>query len=287
MIPINSVWQQYFESHHEGLGTTYERFVLQQYFNAIRKRYSIQSVLEVPSFGMTGISGINSLWWAYKGSHVTILDNNKERISFIKKIWKEIPLPVDVMFQSYNCTSLPFDDNSFEMGWNFAALWFVPNLDKFLRELTRVSRKVIFICIPNRSNVFYLLRKLSDKNSKSLYEENINPSKIKKIMLKYNWQINEKGYLDIPPWPDIAMKKEDLLKKIGLKQLAKKIKTGDENHICILDYFSGKKKSMGKEILKYSFLENSPGVFQRIWAHHQYFIFTPNPDKLEMRSTKF
>lgn len=287
MIPINSIWKQYFKNHHEGLGTTYERFILHNYFKRIKSKYSIQSVLEVPSFGMTGVSGINSMWWALEDTHVTVVDHSQERIDLIENVWRELSLSADYIHNSNDYERLLFKDNSFDMGWNFAALWFVPNLDKFLRELTRVSRKVIFICIPNRSNVFYLLRKLSDKNSKSLYEENINPAKIRKIMLKYNWQINEKGYLDIPPWPDIAMKKEDLLKKIGLKRLSKKIKTGDENHICILDYFSGKKKSMGKEILKYSFLENSPGVFQRIWAHHQYFIFTPNPDKLEIRSTKF
>jgi len=275
MVPINSMWKHYFKNHHEGLGTTYERFILHNYFKNLKSNYSVQSVLEAPSFGMTGVSGINSMWWAIEDTHVTIVDHSRERIDLIENVWRELSLSADCIYNSNDYNKHPFEDNSFDMGWNFAALWFVPNLDKFLKELTRVSRKVIFICIPNRSNVFYLLRKLSDKNSNSLYEENINPVKIRKIMLKYNWQINEIGYLDIPPWPDIAMKKEDLLKKVGLKQLAKKIKTGDENHICILDYFSGKNNNMDKEILKYAFLENSPRIFQRIWAHHQYFIFTP------------
>ncbi|MBA7519516.1 hypothetical protein ES705_11595 [subsurface metagenome] len=286
MLPITSVWKQYFKNHHEGLGTTYERFVLHNYFKKIKSKYSVQSVLEVPSFGMTGVSGINSMWWALEATHVTVVDHSRERIDLIEKVWRELSLSADFIYNLNDYKRLPFEDSSFDMGWNFAALWFIPNLNVFLKELTRVSRKVIFICIPNRSNLFHLLRILSNKKSDNLYEENINPAKIKKIMLKYNWQINEKGYLDIPPWPDIAMKKEDLLKKIGLKQLANKMKTGDENHICILDYFSGKKKNMDKEILKYAFLENSPGVFQRIWAHHQYFIFTPIPDKPEIRSTK-
>lgn len=276
MISINSIWKQYFKNHHEGLGTTYERFILHNYFKNIKNKYSVQSVLEVPSFGMTGVSGINSMWWALEDTHVTIVDHSQERIDLINNVWRELSLSADFIYNSNDYKRLPFEDNSFDMGWNFAALWFVPNLDEFLKELARVSTKLIFICVPNRLNVFHVLRLAFEKKSDTkLNPSNINPLKIKSIMLNLKWKVEEQGFLDIPPWPDIAMKKEDLLKKIGLKQLAKKIKTGGENHICILDYFSGKKKNMDKEILKYSFLENSPWFFQRIWAHHQYFIFTP------------
>jgi hypothetical protein len=57
--PIDNNWKQYFEDFDEGLGTTYERFILHRYFEKIQSTCSIESVLEVPSFGMTGISGIN------------------------------------------------------------------------------------------------------------------------------------------------------------------------------------------------------------------------------------
>ncbi len=57
-------WKYYFETLHEGLGTTYERFVLHGYFNRIQDQYGVKTVLEAPVFGMTGISGINSVWWA-------------------------------------------------------------------------------------------------------------------------------------------------------------------------------------------------------------------------------
>ena len=275
MTFISSSWKQYFKNHHEGLGTTYERFILHRYFETIRNRYSIRSVIETPSFGMTGISGINSLWWAYKGCHVTILDDDKDRIDLIKEVWQEIPLPVDVIFQSYDYTSLPFEDNSFDMGWNFAAIGFVPNLNEFFKELTRISKRVIFICIPNRLNIFYRLRSMYQKKSDTIHEEHINPAKIKRIMSKLKWKIIEQGFLDVPPWPDIAMNKEDLLQKIGLRQLAKRLKNREGGGICILDYFSGKKKGMEREILKYAILENTQSFFKRYWAHHQYFVFLP------------
>jgi len=275
MISITSAWQQYFENHHEGFGTTYERFILHQYFEKIKKEYSIQNVLEVPSFGMTGVSGINSMWWGYKGVHVTIIDNDKERIDLIKKVWQELSFDANVIYQPNGYTSLPFESHSFDLSWNFAALWFVSNLEIFLKELTRVTQKVIFICVPNRSNLLHLFRLIFQNNSDiSLHTNNVNPEKIKKIMLKLKWQVEEEGYLDIPPWPDIAMNKEDLLQKIGLKSLANRLKNRKRNYVCILDYFSGKRKNMDKEILRYAFLEHSPRIFKRFWAHHQYLIFT-------------
>ena len=89
MLPINSIWKRYFTNHNEGLGTTYERFVLQQYFERIRNKFSIKRVLEAPCFGMTGISGINSMWWAIEGCSVTIADHGRERIDLIKKVCRK------------------------------------------------------------------------------------------------------------------------------------------------------------------------------------------------------
>jgi hypothetical protein len=276
MTSIFSRWRQYFRNPSEGLGTTYERFILHEHFKKIKNRYAIRSILEAPSFGMTGISGINSVWWAYDGIQTTIIDHNRERIELIKKIWRELSLKANFIYQSNCYTYLPFKAHSFDMGWNFSALWLVPKLEMFLEELARVTKKVIFICIPNRSNVFHLLRLIFRNNPHvGPHTNSVNPKNIKKIMLKFGWQVEEDGYLDVPPWPDIAMKKEDLLYEIGLKRLADRLRNRKGNYVCILDYFSSKKKNMDREILKYGFLEHSPRIFKIFWAHHRYFIFTP------------
>lgn len=275
MLFINSIWKQYFENHHEGLGTTYERFILHRYFELIKDKYSIKSVLEAPSFGMTGVSGINSIWWAYKGIDLTILDNNEERVDLIKNVWNETSFSSKVIFHPNDSVKLPFRDDSFDMTWNFAALIFLENPEQFLKEISRVTEKVIFICIPNRSNIFNIMRRIFRKKIDHENANNINIAKIKKILLDNKWMVVENGFMDIPPWPDIAMKKEDLLQRIGMKRLAEKLKNDEENYLCILDYFNGEKKEMDMEILKYSYLENSPLFFKKFWAHHQYLIFVP------------
>jgi len=271
-------WKDYFINSDlgEGFGTTYERFILHQYFARLKNKYNVESVLEAPSYGMTGISGINSMWWAHNDLPVTVTDDNQRRINLIKRVWQEISFVADFVCLPYDNLHLPFSDKSFDMSWNFAALWFVPNLEKFFKELVHVTRKVIFICIPNTLNIFYRLRLALQGNSQDLYIDNFNPAKIQKTMLNLNWHQEEHGYFDIPPWPDIAMKKEDLLRKFGLTHLATKMDANQENSISILDYFSGKNRSMEKQILRYAFLENGPQLLQIFWAHHQYFIFVPS-----------
>ena len=268
MINIHSTWRNYFTHRNEGLGTTYERFILHRYFERIRNRFSIESLLEVPSFGMTGISGINSLWWAMQGAKVTAIDNDRERIDLVEKVWRELSLSADIYFDQGEFTTLPFLNDSFDLAWNFAAVGSVPNLREFLAELSRVSRKAIFLCIPNKTNIFRLLFPNSSKNT--------NIERIKKIMFKLGWLVEECGYLDVPPWPDIAMSKEDLLQSVGMVHLAKKLRGNLNSQICILDHFSKKNGGMRGEILNYSYLEDSPKMFQKIWAHHQYLVFKPH-----------
>lgn len=273
MTFITENWRRYFDEQDEGLGTTYERFILHRYFEKLRQEYVIQSVLETPSFGMTGVSGINSLWWASQRIDVTVIDNVEERLRLVEKVWEEVSLKANFVLIKDGHRSLPFMDRSFDMSWNFASLWLVPDLNIYLRELARVTKRVIFICVPNTANIssFISTSLLGDNrganNSKRTAE-------LQSIITNLGWDLQDHGYFDVPPWPDIAMKKEDLLRKIGLTRIAHSLENRKQVPLCILDYFSGRNPRMEADILKYSFLENGPSLLKRFWAHHQYYVFT-------------
>jgi len=277
MDPICWNWKRYFETRHEGLGTTYERFILHDYFRKIKDSFGVRTVLEAPSFGMTGISGINSMWWAIAGCKVTIVDHNRERLSLIKEVWQDLSTGTRLVYDTGEYASLPFSDQEFDVGWNFAVMNPPLKLEGLLGELARVTRKVVFVCLPNRFNPFSLVRKVMQKKTDLLQPGGISSGTIEKIMIESGWQVREKGYFDTPPWPDIAMPKEDLFRKMGLTRYAKRLeeKITEENRICILDYYSGRKKEIKDKILRYAFLENCPKMFKGIWSHHQYYIFTP------------
>jgi SAM-dependent methyltransferase len=198
-----------------------------------------------------------------------------ERISLIAEVWRKQSLTVNLVHAA-DYGVLPFEDDAFDLSWNFASLWFVDDLDVFMDELTRVTRHAIFVCVPNRFGLGYLSRSLFSKTpSEGLQVRNIHPRTIKKTMAERGWTVFKEGLFDVPPWPDIAMKKEDLLRDIGLKWVAKRLAARPGEGMCILDYYSGKNKGMEQDILKYAFLENSPWLVKRFWAHHWYAIFTP------------
>jgi hypothetical protein len=157
------------------------------------------------------------------------------------------------------------------MSWNFAGLGFVPNLEEFLGEMARVTHKVIFICIPNRLSFGYRMQNFSNAG---WIKENMETGRILTIMNGLEWRVQESGYLDTPPWPDIGMKKEDLLRKLGCKELVSSLEQRRGRPVCILDYHKGLNPNMEKEFLKFSFLENLPNWLKRFWAHHRYFVFT-------------
>lgn len=272
-ITINNCWEEYFRKPSEGLGTTYERFILHDYFGRLKARYAVNSILEAPSFGMTGVSGINSLWWAQQRAKVTVVDQSCVRLESIQKVWTATGLAADFVFQSPDSAILPFADGSFDIAWNFAALWHVKNGETYLAELSRVAKKALFLCVPNQQNICWVLR----PHDSAEYElQNINMEWIVSRLAPLGWRLLKTGFFDVPPWPDIAMKKENMLKMVGLGGLAKSMESSDAAGLCILDYFSGRAPSMEKDILKYGLLERSPNWLKKRWAHHRFLLFEQN-----------
>ncbi|MDY6914690.1 MAG: methyltransferase domain-containing protein [Candidatus Cloacimonadota bacterium] len=272
-IPIINNWKKYFSNPDEGLGSSYERIILNRKLRQIYKEYRITNALEAPIFGFTGITGINSVELAKNGCKITLLDHDEERGQLARYIWKLIGFQVAFRVQnSYNF--LDFEDKYFDMSWNFSALWFVEDLNSFLSELSRVTKKVILICVPNRYGLGFLTQKyFSDMNNLTkFYSNNIIPKNFVNILKKNGWNLNESNLIDCPPWPDIGMPKLDFLKKIKLDKLCKT----EHKPVTILDHYQRKDPYFEYKMLKYSWLEKyAPKFLKLFWAHHKYFLFVP------------
>lgn len=276
-IPILNIWRNYFlDNRNEGLGSSYERIVLNIKLTELLKRYNISSALEAPVFGFTGLSGINSMHLAKYDIPVYLIDNHQDRLEMIKQVWDEVKLPAEFIYQRA-FTPLHFPDNSLDFAWNFSAMWFLEDMHTFLREMTRVISKVIMICVPNRSGLGYMTQKLISSTDvrKHLREDFIVPRNIIKSMRKFGWRLREKDYIDCPPWPDIGMAKEEFLKIFGLYMPTSRHKNGPPFH-SIMDYYSGKDTHFKQKMLKYiGFENNAPRALKFFWAHHKFLIFTP------------
>lgn len=269
-------WRKYLTDYNEGLGLVYERFVLNDYLDRIVSQHNIHTVLEAPIFGMAGVSGINSVRLAQRGCAVTLVDDNAERLREIERIWSELDLRATFVHHT-DFARLPFDDNSFDLTWEWAALWYLPNAEALLRELVRVSRKLVFVAMPNRVQIGYLMRKyLLERDFVNYVDEQwVDIQRIKKILRDANVKFIEEGVLDVPPWPDTVMPASQVLQRLGIR--SKKLDaqfTGASWNWSTMDYYLGRRPELKAQIDRYTFLERAPIPWQikAIWAHHRYVL---------------
>jgi hypothetical protein len=274
-LPIIETWRNYFIDYHEGLGSSYERIMLNNLLLKLKRRYKLSSVLEVPVFGFTGITGLNSFVLNNAGCEVCLVDHDIERIKYIDNIIKELKGRIKTQYAATYCT-LPFEDKSFDMSWNFSALWFTEDLPTFLTELARVTAKVLLICVPNREGLGYKWQKAHTDLPEDIifHEEFIDPELIKSTMKGLNWKFIREDYIDCPPWPDIGMSKENFLGSLLKKNPEQPVNPHPSKRVSIVDFYNGEDPGFALRIEKYSFLEKyAPDWFKRYWCHHRWLLF--------------
>lgn len=274
-------WQRYLTDYNEGLGLVYERFVLNDFLRDLCSRYQVTSVLEAPLYGMAGVSGINSVGLAQAGCQVTLVDDNAQRLAGVKRIWGELDLPMTPVALD-NWGALPFADRSFDLAWCWAALWYLPDASQLLAELARVSRRVVFVAMPNNLQVGYWMRKLViDRDFfRTVDERWVNIGLVKRALAALGVRVVEQGVLDVPPWPDTVMPANEVLKRLGIRSSKLESQfTGDNWTWSTMAYYLGQQPDLYERVIQYAWLDHAPLPWQvkAIWAHHRYVVGTVAP----------
>ena len=274
-------WKRYLTDYNEGLGLVYERFVLNDFLLALRAEHNLETVLEAPLFGMAGVSGINSVALARAGANVTLVDDHPERLAAVERIWGELDLPTDPSERRFiyhtDWGQLPFPDNSFDLAWNWAALWYLADPAALLREVVRVSRRVVFVAMPNRAQVGYLLRKyVLERDFVNRVDERwADISRVRRVLEDAGVRIVRQGVLDVPPWPDTVMPASEVLKRLGIK--SEKLEgqfSGDSWQWSTMAYYLGQQPDLRERVMRYAWLDRAaiPWRVKAIWAHHRYVV---------------
>lgn len=271
-------WQHYMTDYNEGLGLVYERFVLNDFLLDLRRRYGVQSVLEAPLFGMAGVSGINSVALAQAGCRVTLVDDNAARLDGVQRIWRELALPVSLV-QVRDWGRLPFADNTFDLTWQWAGLWYLADAQSLLQELARVSRQVVFVAMPNSWQLGYLVRKyLLDREFFAQIGQRegwTNMTVLRRLLHWEGVQIVEEGVLDVPPWPDTVMPASEVLAKLGIRSARLQDQfTGEGWTWSTMAYYLGEQPELRNQVMRYAWLDRAalPWQVKAIWAHHRYLV---------------
>jgi hypothetical protein len=278
------VWKRYLTDYNEGLGLVYERFVLNGFLLALQQEHDIETVLEAPLFGMAGVSGINSVALARAGVRVALVDDHAGRLAAVTRIWDELDLPAQFVHHA-NWRQLPFPDGAFDLAWNWAALWHLSDGTSeradlpahLLRELVRVSRRIIFVAMPNRVQVGYLLRKyvLERDFVEHVDESWADMDRIRRVLEAAGARIVRQGVLDVPPWPDTVMPAAEVLKRLGIKsQKLKDQFSGDAWQWSTMAYYLGEQPELYERVMRYAWLDRAPIPWRikAMWAHHRYLV---------------
>jgi SAM-dependent methyltransferase len=275
---VEAPWQKNLTDYDEGLGVVYERIVLNRYLLALKRKYALETVLEAPLYGMAGVSGINSVPLAQAGCAITPMDSSAERLAGVRRIWGELKLDHQATFVGQaNFTSLPFEDNTFDLVWAWAALWYVSDAEALIREMIRVSRRLVFLAMPNRMQVGYILRKfvLEPHFFKTVDETWASIPRVSRILRDAGLRIADQGVMDVPPWPDTVMPAALVLRKLGVrsKNMTQRFE-GAGWRWSTMDYYLGKRPGLKAAMERYMFLERLPLPWQlkTIWAHHRYVL---------------
>ncbi|MEM7130847.1 MAG: methyltransferase domain-containing protein [Chloroflexota bacterium] len=276
---MENTWRKYLTDYNEGLGLVYERFVLNDFLDDLRRHHGIRSVLEAPLYGMAGVSGINDVIFAQNGVDVTMVDDNPERLTGVQRIWREdLKLNADfIQIQPDQWHELPFADNQFDLTWEWAGLWYIQDPENLLRELVRTSRNLVFVAMPNNIQVGYWMRKLViDRDFFRHHDEGwTNIGRIRGILEEAGVEIIEQGVLDVPPWPDTVMPANEVLKRLGIRshKLEEQF-TGEGWHWSTMAYYMGQEPDLRERVMKYAWLDHAPLPWQikSVWAHHRYLL---------------
>jgi hypothetical protein len=265
--------------YNEGLGLVYERFVLNDFLEALRQRHQIRMVLEAPLYGMAGVSGINDVVFARHGVQVTMVDDTPERIQGVQRIWRDdLGLPANLVnIPPDRWDRLPFADRSFDLTWQWAGLWYIADPAGLLRELARTSRNLVFVAMPNNIQVGYWVRKLViDREFFATHDEGwTDIGRIARILEDAGVEIIGQGVLDVPPWPDTVMPANEVLKRLGIRsrQLEEQF-TGAGWTWSTMAYYLGEQPELYDRVMQYAWLDHAPLPWQvkSIWAHHRYLL---------------
>lgn len=269
-------WRKNLTDYNEGLGLVYERLMLNDFLEALQRKHNLKSILEAPLYGMAGVSGINSVILARNGAAVTLVDDTAERLEHVQRIWGELGLEANFFLQS-PMRELQFPNRAFDLAWNWAALWYLPDAEKLIGELVRVSRNLVFIAMPNRAQVGYLIRKyILEKDFVRYVDESwANIGRVKTILRDWDCEIIDEGVLDVPPWPDTVMPASQVLKRLGISSREMQARfEGEGWNWSSMDYYSGKRPELKTKMDRYAFLERAPLPWRvkSIWAHHRYVV---------------
>jgi len=265
MVPAMSDEIEYWKLT-DGLGGTYERIAYGAVIERLADRYGAQSILELGATYIAGVPGFNSAMLAQDGYEVTILVHPRDYEDTIHA-WKLAKLYDHVRiikWKSYFAT--PFKDGEFDIVWNHLAFEHYKDPTPLVREMKRVSNKLVINFTLSPYNLGFMLHWLTHKLKRKKWDHgyirNCLISTMKKVHEQLGLKPIEWGGCDAPPWLDTV----DAVVAGSMKYMTNLM--GEKKWVwCIVDARS-REHWIVRKLWKIEYL--MPNWFRTLVAHHLY-----------------
>jgi len=255
----------------EGIGTIYERMVIDDFFRELQRDRNISTVLENPADGVTGVPGINSLEFARAGGEVWLTNPSQMMLDSARLVWQHQGLIERVHFTRCDVDDTPFGDNSFDLVWNYCMFERFRDPAPLVAEMKRVSNRYVLIMTQNASNLGTLFHKmyhrLCDLEWDHGYEPQMAFGAIRHALTDQGMKVELEGSVDIPPWMDtwdmpLRGELKQMLSRLGKRWEWKIEKQGERT-----DSSASRVVNFVRDIEV-----NLPEWFRRFQAHHLYLL---------------
>jgi len=136
----------------EGIGTVYERILIDEYLRRLQTKLELKSVLESPADGVTGVPGVMSLEFARNGATVALTNPVQSMLDGAREVWKKGEFIDRVTLVNCEVDATPLPDDSFDLVWNYCMFERFSDPGALVSEMKRVSRRYVMIMTQNFYN---------------------------------------------------------------------------------------------------------------------------------------
>ncbi|MBN1930520.1 MAG: methyltransferase domain-containing protein [Desulfobacterales bacterium] len=187
----------------EVFGVTYDRYVLLQLHALFTRALKLKTVVEMPSHGAKAAGSLYSIGFGLAGCDVTLVNPEMEMM----KGWDELGMRKRVENVSgVDVYDSGFDDNRFDLAWNFVTWTELENPARYLMEMKRISNKYVLFVTCNNFQPGYpwhrFLHMIFNFPWTHGQVEYNHITKVKKMFKQAGLKITEYGAIDTPGWPD-------------------------------------------------------------------------------------
>jgi len=262
-----------------GMGTTYERIAVARMLERLATRHAIETVLEGPTDGITGIRGLNSVPLAQRGARVELILADEDEAVLALRAWDLLGLSELVTVRSSPELRLEVPARSFDLVWNFNSLPQAADPERLVREMCEASARFVLIFVSNKWNYGFPVHRLHHRIAGEEWSHGdiatMDTRKIAGLLGAQGFEVVERLLVDTPWWPDIDSPIEEVAAtfvpflrhlKSGSARLERYTWTIDD-----LPYFdTEKRKAVVAELERHFVIENARHFpLKVLFAHHR------------------